>query len=126
MLEEGSEPWDVCLLPWSGPVLLGGAGAGGWPPRPARKGLSPAQRRLRSVCGGIVSGLQAYTAHRLCCGFALHSWHFCSCLGPSRPVTLGCTWVRPRSQRLLGAGPSHSCKPCALEPQASVCASRVR
>lgn len=99
------------------------AGAGGWPPRPARKGLLPAQWRLRSVCGGIVSGLQAYAAHRLCCGFALHSWHFCSCLGPSRPVTLGCTWVRPSSQCLLGAGPSHSCKPCALEPQASVCTS---
>lgn len=96
----------------------GQGGPHAWPGR----GCRPAET---VVCGWIVSGLQAYAAHRLCCGFALHSWHFCSCLGPSRPVTLGYTWVCP-SQRLLGSGPLHSCEPCALEPRASASPPCVR
>lgn len=77
------------------------------------RGCHPAEA---VVCGWIVSRLQAYVAHRLCCGFALNSWHFFSCLGPSQPGTLACTWVRPRRPCLPRAGPPQP----FLEPQAPV------
>lgn len=50
MLEDGSEPWGVCLLPWPGPVLLGQAG--GLHAQPGRGCCPP-----RGGCGLSVAGL---------------------------------------------------------------------